>query len=340
MTSDSDFYIGRCGINGDRSGNFAVQNCDLLISIGCRLALGVVGYNLETFSRESKRVMVDIDESELNKGTLRLDLKVHEDINDFLVRMKDVGIVLHLKSWQLRCAAWKMKWFRQRPPKISATLVNPYYFYHEICDLFPENSCIISSSGTIHTPMVHSFKNSKNVKFVMNSATGDMGSELPGAFGVYLTGLFSKVVALIGDGSFMFNIQELETLRHHKTSIKLVIMNNDGYESIRVSQTTYFGHCYGTDERSGLSFPDFRSVADTFGFNYHLHSDMTTLERIFNDEKAWIIEVKCHGQDRFPKLSSSKNEHGKIISKPLEDMYPFLDRDEFFENMIVKPLPE
>jgi acetolactate synthase-1/2/3 large subunit len=117
-------------------------------------------------------------------------------------------------------------------------------------------------------------------------------------------------------------------------------MNNNGYESIRVSQKNYFGNCYGTDELSGLSFPKFESVASTFGFKYHLYSDMSSLGKIIGDDDAWIIEVKCHGQDRFPKLSSSKNSQGKIVSKPLEDMYPFLDRVEFRENMCIKPLDD
>jgi acetolactate synthase-1/2/3 large subunit len=336
MSSDSDLYIGRCGINGDRCGNFAIQNCDLLISMGCRLALGVVGYMHENFSRESKKIMIDIDEKELNKDVIHIDLKIHENLATFLNIEKPSEP--SFKDWRNKCLSWKQKWFRQLPPKITEDLVNPYYFYHDLCEVLPDNSCLISSSGTIHTPMVHSFKNSKNVKFIMNSSTGDMGSELPGTLGIYLSGKFEKVIGIIGDGSFMFNIQELETIRHHKTNIKLIIMNNNGYESIRVSQRNYFGNCYGTDEQSGLSFPKFEDVAHTFGFNYHEYSTPNEIETVLNDEYAWIIEVKCHGQDRFPKLSSSKNAEGKIVSKPLEDMYPFLDRKEFHENMYVKPL--
>ena len=341
MSSDSDLYIGRCGINGDRSGNFSVQNCDLLISMGCRLALGVVGYMHENFSRESVRVMIDIDEKELNKDIIRIDLKINEDLSVFLSKVLGESPEDAFGDWRQKCLSWKQKWFRQLPPKIREDLVNPYYFYHDLCEILPNDTCLISSSGTIHTPMVHSFKNSKNIKFIMNSATGDMGSELPGTLGIYLSGKFKHVIGLIGDGSIMFNLQELETIRYHKTNIKLIVMNNNGYESIRVSQKTYFGNCYGTDDDSGLSFPDFKEVAGTFGIMYHKYDgDTKNLESILTDPHAWIIEVKCHGQDRFPRLGSSKNAEGKIVSKPLEDMSPFLDRKEFYDNMIVKELKE
>lgn len=338
MSSDSNLYVGRCGINGDRCGNFAVQNCDLLISMGCRLALGVVGYMHENFSRESKKIMIDVDENELNKDIIRIDLKIHENLAVVLDEMNSATLESTYDDWSQKCLEWKRKWFRHLPPKITEDLVNPYYFYHDLCEVIPSNTCIISSSGTIHTPMVHSFKNSKNIKFIMNSSTGDMGSELPGTLGIHVSGLFDRVIGLIGDGSIMFNIQELETIRYHKTNIKIIIMNNSGYESIRVSQKNYFGNCYGTDDQSGISFPKFENVASTFGFKYHMYTDANTLEQILRDEHPWIIEVKCHGQDRFPKLSSSKNDQGQIVSKPLEDMYPFLDRDEFYENMCVKPL--
>jgi acetolactate synthase-1/2/3 large subunit len=278
--------------------------------------------------------MIDIDENELNKDMIHVDLKIHQDLGNFLKENITGG---DSKLWNEKCLEWKQKWFRQLPPKITEDLVNPYYFYHDLCEIIPDNTCLISSSGTIHTPMVHSFKNSKNINFVMNSSTGDMGSELPGTLGIYLTGKYKHTIGLIGDGSFMFNLQELETIRYHNTNIKLIIMNNNGYESIRVSQKNYFGNCYGTDEDCGLSFPQFKSVSETFGLKYHLY-DGNSIEAILNDNDAWIIEVKCHGQDRFPKLSSSKNQEGKIVSKPLEDMYPFLERKEFYENMIIKTL--
>ena len=339
MSCDSDLYIGRCGINGDRSGNFSMQNCDLLISMGCRLALGVVGYMHENFSRESVKVMIDIDENELHKDIIHIDLKIHENLQTFLTSVLCEKINKEYQEWNQTCLGWKHKWFRQLPPKITEDLVNPYYFYHDLCKILQDDTCLISSSGTIHTPMVHSFQNSKNIKFVMNSSTGDMGSELPGTLGIYLSGQFKHVIGLIGDGSFMFNIQELETIRFHKTNIKLIIMNNNGYESIRVSQVNYFGNCYGTDEEHGLSFPCFKNVASTFGIKYHLYDgNSKSLENILMDDDAWIIEVKCHGQDRVPKLSSFQNKEGKIVSKPLEDMYPFLDREEFNKNMIVRAL--
>lgn len=340
-SSDSPLYIGRCGINGDRSGNFALQNCDLLISMGCRLALGVIGYNAWQFSRESKKIMIDIDKRELDKDVIHVDLKIWANIKEVIVGCLSGPVTVTDPSWLAQCESWKAKWFRQLPPLNPELMdVNPYYFYHDLCNVFSDSTCIVSSSGTIHTPMVHCFKNTKKIHFVMNSATGDMGSELPATIGIYLSKLYKHVIGLIGDGSMMFNIQELETIQYNKLPVKIIVMNNGGYESIRVSQRNYFGNSYGTDENSGLSFPNFRDVAHTFKFEYLLYdNDIQKLKQVLDDTThPTIIEVRCHGQDRYPKLSSSKNAAGQIVSKPLEDMFPFLDRDEFNSNMIVKVL--
>ena len=342
VSSDSDLYIGRCGINGDRCGNFALQNCDLLISFGCRLALGVIGYNADQFSRESKKIMIDIDTRELDKNVINIDLKINGDIKKVINEcIQYESTIICDNTWINTCNKWKKKWFRQLPPKNPELMgINPYYFYHELCEIIPNNSCIVSSSGTIHTPMVHCFKNTKKIHFVMNSATGDMGSELPATIGISMSNIYDHVIGLIGDGSFMFSLQALETIKCNGLAVKLIIMNNNGYESIRVSQKNYFGNMYGTDETNGLTFPSFKDIATTFKFEYFYYDgNINKLEDILCDiTQSTIIEISCHGQDRFPKLGSSRNENGKIVSKPLEDMFPFLDRDEFNSNMIVKPL--
>jgi len=336
MPSTSPNYIGRCGINGDRPGNFAIQNCDLLITLGCRMALCLVGYNRQTFSRESKKIMVDVDQSELSKNDIKIDLKICDDVKNFLTTLMSHELVECDKTWQDTTLRWKTKWFNDLPPDVEEK--SPYAFYREFMKVVPNSTCLISSSGSIHTPLVHSFNDyGKNIKFIMNSATGDMGSEVPGALGIHFTGLYENVICVVGDGSFMFNLQELQTISHHNTNIKIVIMNNGGYESIRVSQKNYFGNLLGTDASNGLSFPIFEKVADVFGFGYSkFDGDFKKLSEILTTSGCKIIEVVCTSQDRHPKLSSKRDEvTGQFVSRPLEDMFPFIDREEFKDEMIV-----
>jgi acetolactate synthase-1/2/3 large subunit len=336
VSSTSPNYIGRCGINGDRPGNFAIQNCDLLITLGCRMALCLVGYNRQTFSRESKKIMVDVDQSELSKNDIKIDLKICDDVKNFLTTLMSHELAECDKTWQDTTLRWKTKWFNDLPPDVEEK--SPYTFYREFMKVVPNSTCLVSSSGSIHTPLVHSFNDyGKNIKFIMNSATGDMGSEVPGALGIHFTGLYDNVVCVVGDGSFMFNLQELQTISHHDTNIKIVIMNNGGYESIRVSQKNYFGNLLGTDASNGLSFPSFEKVADVFGFGYSkFHGDFNQLSEDLNTPGCKIIEVVCTSQDRHPKLSSKRDEvTGQFVSRPLEDMFPFIDREEFKDEMIV-----
>jgi len=336
VSSNSPMYIGRCGINGDRSGNFAIQNCDLLITLGCRMALCLVGYNRQTFSRESKKIMVDVDQSELSKNDINIDIKICDDVKSFLTKLSNHTIPVCEKSWQETTLRWKTKWFNDIPHNIEDK--SPYAFYREFMKVVPDSTCLISSSGAIHTPLVHSFNDyGKNIKFIMNSATGDMGSEVPGALGIHFTGLYDNVVCVVGDGSFMFNLQELQTISHHKPNIKIVIMNNGGYESIRVSQKNYFGNLLGTDASNGLSFPSFEKVAGAFNVGYTLFDgDFNKLSEDLNTSGCKIIEVICTSQDRHPKLSSKRDEEtGQFVSRPLEDMFPFIDRQEFKDEMIV-----
>jgi len=339
VSSTSPRYIGRCGINGDRPGNFAIQNCDLLITLGCRMALCLVGYNRQTFSRESKKIMVDIDEHELTKDDIQIDLKICQDVKKFIDELTKYDLPKCSEEWQERTLRWKTKWFNDLPPGVEYK--SPYGFYKEFMKVVPNDTCLISSSGSIHTPLVHSFNDyGKNIKFIMNSATGDMGSEVPGALGIHFTELYKNVICVVGDGSFMFNIQELQTISHHDTNIKIIIMNNGGYESIRVSQKNYFGNLLGTDASNGLSFPKFEKVADVFGLGYTLFDgNFEKLSECLAKPGSRIIEVDCVGQDRHPKLSSKRDEEtGQFVSRPLEDMFPFMDRDEFKDEMVITPI--
>lgn len=336
VSSNSPMYIGRCGINGDRSGNFAIQNCDLLITLGCRMALCLVGYNRETFSRESKKIMVDVDQSELSKDDIKIDMKICDDVKNFLIQLTNHEIPMCDTMWQETTFRWKTKWFNDIPPDVDDK--SPYVFYREFMKVVPDRTCLVSSSGSIHTPLVHSFNDyGKNIKFIMNSATGDMGSEVPGALGIHFTDLYDNVICVVGDGSFMFNLQELQTISHHNTNIKIIIMNNNGYESIRVSQKNYFGNMLGTDDSNGLSFPSFDKVAEAFNVGYTLFDgDFKKLFEDLNTPGCKIIEVICTSQDRHPKLSSKRDEEtGQFVSRPLEDMFPFIDRKEFKDEMIV-----
>lgn len=340
IESDHPLYVGKIGLIGDRAGNFALQNCDLLISLGCRMAQGIVGYNSATFAREAKIIYIDNDENELEKNNSHYTLKTNMDLKLFFDNF-NYHVVNDYSLWSKKCNHWKNKWQFELPlnAEDDSKGINPYFALKKFFTVAPENKIIICSSGSIITNVWHMVNVKKNDKFIISSQ-GDMGFELTAAIGSVIAEKEKLVIPILGEGSFQFNIQELQTIVHKKIPMKILLMNNNSYGANVITQGLYFKNKYGSDNESDLSFPSSEKIANAYGIKYICARKNEELEQIFNEflncKDAVICEVFSCIQQRVPKLSAVKNDDGTFSSRPFEDMDPFLSREEFEKEMIVK----
>jgi len=336
-------YVGRLGIKGDRAGNFAVQNSDLIICLGSRLSVCLTGFEYDLFARNAKLIVVDIDEDEHKKNTVSIEQFICSDVGDFLDQVDKKIEKKQLDNWQKKCVQWKNKWpVYQKGYDINT--VNMYEFVKALSELANEDSIVVSDAGSSYYVTAQSFiiKNSKQ-RLITSGAQADMGFTLPAAIGACISSNKS-VIGITGDGSFQLNIQELQTIKHYNLPVKLFVWNNNGYLSIRATQDKFFdGRRIGTDPTSGLSFPEVEKIAHAYDIPYVKITNVAELrEKISNIislEGPVICEVMCpEFQEIIPAVSAVKNADGSMTSKPIEDMYPYLERKEFYEEMINKPL--
>jgi acetolactate synthase-1/2/3 large subunit len=336
IETSNELFIGKIGLIGDRSGNFAMQNSDLIISLGCRMAQGIIGYRSEWFARGAKIIYIDNDQNELEKNNLKYELKINMDLNIFFDNFN-----FKLKSydnWINKCNYWKNKWLYETPPK-NNSIINPYNALKILFDRAPENKVIISSSGSIITNVWHMINIKKGDKFIISSQ-GDMGFELPASIGSIIAEKEKIVIPIMGEGSFQLNIQELQTIIQYKLPIKILIFNNASYGAIEITQSNFFNAKFGVDLNSGLSFPDTQKIANAYGIKYISAVKEEELENsideFLNYKDTIIFEVFTCIQGRYPKMSAIKNDDGTFTNRPFEDMEPFMDREEFKNEMIVK----
>jgi acetolactate synthase-1/2/3 large subunit len=336
----SPYYVGKAGIYANRAGNFAIQNSDVLLVLGCRLSQTIVGYNPKTFARESKIIYVDIDPNELMKQSAPYTITLLSDLNVFFDSFSSE--LPSYSGWVEKCNHWKKKWLLESPPGMLDTeVINPYHAINRLFDKLPENKIVVTAAGTVSLMVTQLLNLKKNDRFLV-CGQGDMGPDLPMSIGAYIADPSKQVVLFTGDGTFQFNIQELQTIIHHKLPIKTIIFNNSGYAAIEITQRTFFNAKFGVDVGSGISFPDTSKIANAYGIKYISVCENTNLDCAIDDfikeEGSVIFEIFCCLQNRYPKLSSRKNVDGSFTSLPLEDMEPFLDREEFLSEMIVKPI--
>lgn len=339
IETDDPLYVGRIGLIGDRAGNFAMQNCDLLIVLGCRMAQGIVGYRADAFAREAKIIYIDNDQNEIEKNNVNYTLKTNMDLNLFFDYFQYQYDTNNSKNWVEKCNHWKNKWIFELPQNISDEKgINPYYALKTFFNIAPENKIIIASSGSIVTNIWHMVKVKKGDNFIISSQ-GDMGFELTATIGAMVAEKEKIIIPILGEGSFQFNIQELQTIVHNKFPIKILLMNNNSYGANVITQNLYFKKKYGSDNESDLSFPSTEKIAVAYGIDYISVRKNEDLESVFNkflkSDKAIICEVFSSIQQRVPKLSAVKNDDGTFSSRPFEDMEPFLSREEFKNEMIV-----
>ena len=342
IESDDPYFVGRVGVKGTRAGNFAMQNCDLLLVLGSRLPVPATGYNYKTFARDAKVIVVDIDKEEHSKNTVRIDKFIHSDLKDFL---NDNRISTNVLAWQQQCIRWRDSWpiIPIQNNKSNDTGIDLYDFTGKLNKNKPDDSVVISDAGSAYYVCSQATGIKGKNRYITSSAQAEMGFTIPACIGAAFAGS-PCVIGVTGDGSFQMNLQELQTIKHHKLPIKLFVWNNGGYLSIRTTQKKFFeGREIGTDEDSGVSFPDLVRVAYAYDMDYIKVSDYDSLtpalQTVFANDDPMIIEVMCQKwQEVIPTLQGRKNPDGTISAPPLEDMYPFLSREEFCDNMIVETI--
>jgi acetolactate synthase-1/2/3 large subunit len=338
INTDNEFFGGKVGIYGDRTGNFIIQNADLVISLGCRFSQPIIGYNTKWFAREAKIVYIDIDVNELQKTNLDYTLKLQLDLNLFFDTYNFHPVFYN--EWITKCNHWKKKWQYELPP-LQKDVINPYKVLNRFFTVCPSNSTFIMSSGTATSCVWHMIRIKKKDSFI-SSSQGDMGFELPASIGCHIANKDKTIVAFMGEGSFQLNLQELQTIVHYKMPIKIFICNNSAYGAIDITQKTYFKKKNGVGIDSGLSFPSTEKIAKAYDIQYIGVKSEDQLDTAFTAfltcTSAVILEVFTCIQTRYPKMSAVKNEDGTFTNRPFEDMEPFLDRDEFTKEMIIKPI--
>lgn len=349
--NDNPLYCGRGGNMGDRAGNFAVQNSDFLLCIGTRLNVYQVGWHVEKWAREAFTIVVDIDPEELRKKIMRADLPVCADAKEFMQTLLDGSPELDYTiwhDWQKQCNTWKNKY-----PVVckgqyeEKGLTNTYAFLDTLSRSLPPESLTVVANGSASVMGSQSYYIKSGDRFIMNCALSSMGYAVPAAVGVSQALGEHDIICIEGDGSIMMNLQELQTIVTNKLPIKIFIINNNGYHQVRQTQDNIFHNGYiGMGPESGdLGFPDFCRLAAAFGIPYlAIRSNnelQDVVQRVLSTDGYVLCEVFASTTQKFePKSATKKLEDGTLISPPLEDMAPFLSREELAENMYVPMLSE
>lgn len=344
-------YCGRGGTMGDRAGNFAVQNSDFLLCIGNRLSVYQVGYNVKTWARAAYVVDVDIDPAELQKPTIRVDLPICADATDFmkvLLEMIDenedaISGLIEQEMWNDQCRKWKCEYpVVQDKQKNAEKITNVYAFMDILSRTLPEGALTVVTNGSASVVGSQSYYISHNSRFMMNCAISSMGYGLPAAVGASVAAGRKSVICIEGDGSIMMNLQELQTIVTNQLPIKIFIINNDGYHQIRQTQNNIFrnGLVGVGPESKDLGFPNFRKLADAFDMEYcsiNNNDEIADIVALVIDKEIPVLcEVFVDSQQNFePKSATKRLADGTLYSPPLEDLAPFLPREELQKNMFI-----
>ena len=343
IASDDALFCGRPGTIGERAGNFTVQNSDVVLVLGSRLNIRQVSYNWSSFARHAFKIQVDVDEAELHKPLVRPDLPIHCDLKVFL---REMLRQLQESSYTPLHDRW-LHWCRQRVAhypvvqerqRQTGPPLNPYHFMEQLSAMLADDDVVVCANATACIVPFQTMKLRKDQRLISNSGSASMGYDLPAAVGAAVARGGKRVICLAGDGSIQLNIQELQTVVHHQLPVKIFVLNNGGYLSIRSTQTNFFGRRMGESAQSGVSFPDFVKVACAYGIpsvRVDRVQNLAQVQAALDQPGPALVEVMLDPTQEFEPRSKSKQlPDGKIVSPPLEDMYPFLDPEELASNIL------
>jgi acetolactate synthase-1/2/3 large subunit len=348
IASDDPLFCGRPGTIGTRAGNFTVQNADLLLILGSRLNIRQVSYNWQAFAPRAFKIQVDIDPAEFAKPTVTPDMAITADLKPFLATLNQ-----QLNAWApLPVHVEWLAWCKERLARYPSVLprqrefkgkINPYHFVEELFGQLDAEDIVVCGNATATIVPFQAGAIKRGMRMFSNSGSASMGYDLPAAIGAWFgavaeRGTQRRSICLAGDGSIMMNLQELQTIAHRRLPIKIFVLNNNGYLSIRTSQKNFFGRLAGEGPDSGVGFPDFVAVAKAFGIPARRLASADFPDQfaeVLASDGPYLCDVVLDETQGFePRMSSRKLDDGSIVTPPLEDMFPFLDRAELAANMI------
>lgn len=345
MPTAHPLYVGQPGLLGDRPGNWAIQNADLVLSVGCRLSCRQVGYNVHSWAREAFVIMVDIDKYELQKPSIHVELPIQADAKDFLEQLDlalEKPLDLH-EEWLDICRGWKKNYPVVTQKHYEATgLANAYCFLNEISHRAKDDQTIVLANGTVEA-CLHAIYIKEHTRLICNSGAASMGYDLPAAIGACFAIGKKELICLSGDGSIQMNLQELQTIVFHKLPIKIFVVNNQGYHSMRQTEGNLFPEYtkVGVGPESGdLSFPEMKKIAAAYGIPYFSAKSNQELPEALDATLATegyaMCEIYVDINQKFePKSATKRLPDGTLVSPPLEDLAPFLPREELEKIMII-----
>ena len=341
IAQDNPHFVARIGTVANRAGNFALQNADLVLSIGSRNNIRQVSYNWENFAKNAKLICVDIDRAELDKPTLKPALKIHADCLAFIQALAATKVCAQREDWTAWCRQIQAKYPPvTEAPRVTANPIEPYYFVEKLIEQFAPNEVVVGGNGTAFLLPFQVGKVKQGQRYIWNSGDASMGYDLPAAIGACFANNQARTICLAGDGSIMMNLQELQTIKHYHLPIKIFLFNNDGYISIQQTQKNFFeGRMTACTRQSGVTLPDFVKLGDVFGLQTARIEKAENLEKQIQDVLNMPGPVLCEvmlspGYIFAPKLSARKLPDGTMVSPSLEDLFPFLDRKELEDNKI------
>lgn len=346
---DHPLYAGRPGVVALRPGNFAVQNCDVLLSIGCRLDNIITAYNPRDFARAAKKIVVDVDHNEIDKLDMDIALGVVADAADFLAALHKAPVPSSptRHAWLERISGWKQRYPVNNGQAFPASgPIDHYHFVSALSDAIPPDTLIATGSSGLAVEVFYTvFRNKPGQRVFLTSGLGAMGYGLPAAIGACYANGRKPMIAVESDGSLQLNLQELATLRAHNLPICLIVMNNGGYASIRNTQRNYFSARYvGTGPEAGLLLPDLEKIATTYGLPFRRITDAAELAPVLSEvaahPQAMIVDVQLTPNETLaPKCAALPQADGSMLSMPLEDMSPLLPIEVLEQEMIVDITP-
>lgn len=340
VADDNPYYCGRPGTVGTRGGNFVVQNSDCLFVLGCRLNIRQISYNYKSWAQKAYKIVVDIDKRELVKPTVNVDLPVCADLKDVLLDLNNQNIDFTHEEWLNWAHNINIKYPATLAEYYHTSMLNPYVFIKEFTERLHNDDKMICGNGSACVIGFQAAMVKDQTRLFTNSGCAAMGYGFPAAIGACVAEKGKRVICIDGDGSFQMNLQELQTVVYNNFNLKIIYFNNNGYHSIRQTQTNLFkgqpliGVCDGT----GLSFPNMERVSWAYGIPYKKVTNIEDIKNLINEMENYgplFAEIIVDEAQNFaPKLSSKVLPDGKIVSPEIDDMYPFLQRSEYESNKL------